>query len=381
MHSVAVGSVCLAGTAAVVYLWPDVEAPATVVVATEGDTIDEMPPIATEERGEGQPTPPEVPTLAELDYVCGNLWIDPSEECSLALKRRFGNEKMSPRWLINTPYDWQPGITDARGEWSLPGLREISWERAFEDPVETRRVAGEALSRPECIVGRGRLRPQLDERCAADEMAKLGVLHMACVGLMVRDDAWRELGMAGKYEEDWRSEEEGLVETANDQDSYWRAKQELMEERFRFAWRVHRCREVPKEALVWVDAFPTPDHHSGAHQGVDLLEAAGRIGHRGAALWSFHRPEDLAVVERWDRALASLVRSETEEAHRLEHLIAAVELAYLDDKPWHEGLVGRLRQRYTREEILTGLLSVPDVYPGLEPHVVESLVGLGNGEI
>ncbi len=28
--------------------------------------------------------------------------------------------------------------------------------------------------------------------------------------------------------------------------------------RFRFAWRLSRCKAVPREALAWLDELPTP---------------------------------------------------------------------------------------------------------------------------
>lgn len=373
LRSVVVGLVCVAGFSGVVLLWPSGQPPEATTLETSGAIPGAIPAVVKEGRDEEGTSAHRDLTVAELDHVCGDPWIEPSTECSMALDHRFGNERMSPRWLITTPYEWYPGITDAREEWAMPGLGGILWHRAFEDPLETRQVAGEALSRTECVVASGRLRPRLRERCAADEMAKLGVLHVACVGLMVRDDAWQELGVTGKYEEDWRSKEELVAETAVDQDAYWRGKRELMEERLRFAWRLQRCREVPRDALAWVDVLPVPEHDSGAHQGVDLLQAAARLGHRGAALWSINQPADLAVVARWDRALASLVRSETEEEYRLEHLIAAVELSYLDKKPWHEELVERVRKRYTREELLTGVVSMSAIYPQLDLTVMQGI--------
>ena len=160
-----------------------------------------------------------------------------------------------------------------------------------------------------------------------------------------------------------------------DHDTYWRLVEEIEEERFRFAWRLHQCRAVPDDALAWVDAFPRPDH-GGADQSFDLSVAAARLGTEWAAPYGMAASrEDMAVLRQWDPALASLVeatRVTDLEKSPLEPLIAAVELSYRDGRSWHRDALDTLTERYTPEEIRAALPGVAARIP-FEPAVLGDL--------
>ena len=178
------------------------------------------------------------------------------------------------------------------------------------------------------------------------------------------------------YEEEWRFELADRVEEP-DHEAYWRQVAEVEEERLRFAWRLHRCRSVPQDALALLDAFPAPGTRSRRHgQGGHLVVAAARLGHEWATAWGMlGNREDMAALRDLDPALASLVEATnvTElQKNPIEHLILAVELSHRHGKPWHHAALETLIKRYTNEEIREAIPNVSDRIP-FEPAVVIDL--------
>lgn len=313
--------------------------------------------------------------LYDLARLCSDLWGDPGEPCLEALEARFGKEN-TLAGAARSPADWSRHRAEVRARSSLIASLDVpTLAEVFDDPSAIRRAVGIALAKPECVVGEGQMRPRLRERCAADDMAKLAMLQAACVPLLWQDRAYREAGMHDAFAEGWRS---AIAATAEepDHETYLRLVAEMEEERFRFAWRLHRCRAVPDDALAWVDAFRVPDDHSGADQSLALDVNAARLGTEWAAPFGMAASQqDMAVLRRWDPALASLVEATLVtdlEKSPLGHLIAAVELSHRDGKAWHRDALETLTQRYTAEEIRQAL---PDVAAriGFEPVVLGDL--------
>ena len=316
----------------------------------------------------------------DLGVLCPDLWGEPGEACLEALDARFGVET-NFAGLIDDPFGWSPQLAEVRARKSLVASLggRPTWEGVFGNPSETRQAVAKALSRPECIVAEGQMRPRLRERCAADEMAKLALLHEGCVGALARDSAYREFGMGDVYAERWRLELADRAEEP-DHDTYWRQVAEVEEERFRFAWRLHRCRSVPDEALAWIDAFPVPQESPetgvGYHQGGYLLDAAARLGNEWAAAWGMVASrKDMAALRRTDPALASLVEATDTpvfEQSPLEHLIVAVEWSHRTGKTWHEAALETLVEQYTTDDILEAIPKIAGRIP-FEPVVVIDL--------
>ena len=286
----------------------------------------------------------------DLKWLCQDLW-NPEEACMDALDARFGTET-DFSGMITGPLGWNAGLAGFRARNSIfDALGGPAWAEVFEDPLETRRTVAEALSRAECVVIEGEMRPQLRERCAASEMEKLAVLHKACVKLLEHDEAYRELGMHNVYEERWRLVAADVADEAPDHDTYWGQLDELEDERFRFGWRLQRCRTVPEDALAWLEPFPTPET-PGYDQAGYLLGTAARLGSEWAAPGMAASRKDLAALRVADPALASLVEAmDPNNKSPLDDLIVAVELSYADNKTWHQTALGTLKERYTDDEI------------------------------
>ena len=316
--------------------------------------------------------PPEVDPF-DLERLCPDLWGDPGEPCLEALETRFG-EEMAVRAGIGSPMDWSRRTAQVRTRISLIASLDVpTFAEVFEDPSATLRAVGTALAKPECVVAEGQMRPRLRERCAADDMAKLAMLQATCVPPLIRDRDYRDAGMHDGWAEDWRW---AIAATAEqpDQDTYLRLVAELEEERFRFAWRLHRCRAVPDDALSGVDPFRIPDGFSAAYQASRLALAAARLGTEWVASCMSLSGQDMAVLRRWDPALASLVEATDVDLDKspLEHLIAAVELSHRDGKVWHRDALDTLTQRYTADEIRHALPGVAARVP-FEPVVLADL--------
>lgn len=286
----------------------------------------------------------------DLEWLCQDLW-NPAQACVDALEARFGSET-DFSGMIAGPLGWNAGLAAFRARNSMfSTLGGPAWAEVFVDPLETRRAVAEALSRAECVVIEGGMRTQLRERCAVREMEKLAMLHAACARLLERDQMYREFGMHDVYEERWRLVAAVAADEAPDHETYWDHLGQIEDERFRFAWRLQRCRSVPERALAWLDAFPAPET-SGYDQARHLLGNAARLGSEWAAPGLAASRKDMAALRIADPALASLVEAmDPNNKNPLDDLMVAVELSHADNKAWHQAAVGTLKERYTNEEI------------------------------
>ena len=254
-----------------------------------------------------------VPTLDELRVRCPDPWTFPLPvDCTDALGQRYQREGARS---VRLPYYagwWSPN--------TAPLAAEVSWVDAFNDPEGTRGIVEDALRKPECAafvvrdsketfgIGDGRdatASTQLREACAADEAAKLAMLHMGCVLMLVtsgrldlspENDPDSEAALARmrdrdavahRHEEPWSWAVEDLDDDPTlTTEEYWARRDEIDDGRFRFAWRRLMCRAVPPATFALLDGLPEPGHD--IHQGHHLRRYAGRLGNEWA----------LAVAER-----------------------------------------------------------------------------------
>ena len=261
-----------------------------------------------------------VPSLEALRRLCPDPWTDgvPSD-CETALDDRYGGEGMRTVHLYFQGTLWEPP--------SDPLPVEITWDEAFADPVGTHKAVEKALRHPECAefvvresaerfgladVWESSVPVKLRGVCAADEAAKLAMLHEGCVKLLslagrfgvepeptaaaeAAGIALRERDTAFRHDSHWGL----LVEDLNGDPTvtpgeYWQRRDEIEDGRFRFAWRRLRCYAVDVEAFSMLDALPGAGHD--VHQGNHLRRYAARLGNEWA----------IAVARRfeetvWDR--------------------------------------------------------------------------------
>ena len=253
-----------------------------------------------------------IPTLAELRALCPDPWTEGvPDECSAALAGRYGREGMRTTRPSFYGGGWEPP--------PAPLPVEVPWEEAFVDVAGVRRAVDLALGKPECaaFVVRDSKEKfgiadgidvdatlQLRKECAADEAAKLAMLHAGCVKQLTMagrldlsserhpdDEAasavLRERDSAYRHEANWVWAVEHLDDDPTlTPEEYWLRRDEIEDERFRFAWRRLMCRTVPPEAFALFDVLPEPGHD--IHQGHHLRRYAARLGNEWA----------LAVAER-----------------------------------------------------------------------------------
>ena len=240
-----------------------------------------------EERTELTRSDPDVvaPTvsLEDLWNLCPSPWSGIGEQCAAALDGRYQGEPVGLAQLHKNPMLWErspPAASDG-----------IEWRDVFADPEETREAATAALGREECHVPEGETRPDLGETCAADAIAKLAMLHEACVmPLVMHSDfnPWRAPGVEPTWfgpSDDQLDERWAYWIGRLDQDpslsveEYWDRRKEIDDARFRFAWRLMRCKAVPETSLAWLESLPTPTGNpQNEHQGGHLTGIAARLG-------------------------------------------------------------------------------------------------------
>ena len=178
------------------------------------------------------PTPPSpgLPELHEIRAACPSLIGELTAQCESALERRFvGNWASGPGSLV-------PGVT---------------YGELFALDGSTYAAVRDALARPECRVPPGRMRTDLGERCAADAMARLGLLHFVCDRWAVQDpDGGEALRLESRFENQRWDVEPDNAEW-RDQQSYLRGRELKELVAYERAWKYRKCRAMRAEALEW----------------------------------------------------------------------------------------------------------------------------------
>ena len=205
------------------------------------------------------------PTAAELASevvrvrgLCAPLWRYPSAECMAALDRIYLNRDVTLNYHSEALRDPAEGV---KRPWGPKPLRDdLVWRHVFEDPLALRRMVEAAMADPQCLAMRGEVRHRLREVCAADAFARLSVLHFACGRILY----WDGHELHDGWPAEWARERRHLKEDAQSPDDYaWRLAT-LNESELHFAWRLTKCRAVPRRAMERIVALQLPSHPSGA---------------------------------------------------------------------------------------------------------------------
>ena len=309
------------------------------------------------------PTPPasRLPDVYEIRAACPSLIGEFTTECESALERRFAGEwRQRPRAFV-------AGVTD---------------EEIFALDGSTYIAVRDALARRECRVPPGQMRPDLSESCAADAMARLGLLHFACDRWAARDpDGSARLRLESRFEnERWEVEPDNAEWL--DQEGYLASREHNELVAYERSWAYRKCRAMPTEALDWrglrFDHIADTEYvrhgppwlastHSGEHMASyvaawlsnPLWEAAARLGSELAFDNLLGVKEQLgrepmaglfAAMEAHNpvfaqRKLSELVRDDTA---MLAHAMAAQMLARLQglDLEWRTGWQGQGRRMW-----------------------------------
>ena len=254
-----------------------------------------------------------IPSVEQLAYLCPNPWSGIGDDCAAALDRRYLDEPVGLAKLHDNTFGWRDTAT------ASPAFGGIPWRQVFADPDQTFQTATAALNRPECRVSEGKTRVDLRETCSADEVAKLAMLHTACVMPLVQHGRYNPWTLPGEeitwsgptdtqMDDDWRSNAQLLdQDTSLTVAEYWQHRTELEDARFRFAWRLMRCERVPQQALAWLNVLPTPSGDpDDPHQGRPLTEIAARLGSDWARLElaqdkQIRQERGRRRIERWMR--------------------------------------------------------------------------------
>lgn len=189
-------------------------------------------PMAAPGAAHVAPTPPasRLPDVYEIRAACPSLIGELTAECESALERRFAGEwRQRPRAFV-------AGVTD---------------EEIFALDGATYIAVRDALARRECRVPPGQMRPDLSESCAADAMARLGLLHFACDRWAAQDpDGNERLRLESRFEnERWEVEPDNAEWL--DQEGYLASREHNELVAYERSWAYRKCRAMPTDALEW----------------------------------------------------------------------------------------------------------------------------------
>ena len=271
--------------------------------------------------------------LRELQAACPSLVGKLAEECASALERRFaGNSEWYPRTVL---------------------LPELTAADIFALTESTLAGVQGALSRPECQVPAGRFRADLRESCAADEMAKLALLHRKCSEWVDADpDRTKRLHVETMLDEA-RWDVEPKVGDWLDEENYLRMRSNNEAMAYANAWTYHKC-QARRIVLEWrglaLDHVrdisggpPVPFQPYGGHTmwlSNPLLRAAIRVGSELALMQLPLHPRQIeeeplasmfAELEAHNPTLAHVKMAQTalSDTKTLAHAMAAQMLAPL----------------------------------------------------
>ena len=260
---------------------------------------------------------PMVDAGCEYDSVhCTDIRGGLSTACMAELDRRYLDAEVRYGRLPKRG-GCGASVEDSRMWSPLPRLDRITWRDVFGDAMALRQTVAQAASKKRCQLMAGEARHSLREACAAHAFARLSVLHRTCGGVLAwdaRPDLAAEFAdlSAEDFMDPWdrRSFEDRPGEGER-----------------QFAWRVARCRGVPKEALRHIETVRPPPLGVGnrfrQHRG--LVAIAGRLGSVWAIAQDGYTAEEVNGMARADLGLAYIARGKREDApaRRLGFLLVA----------------------------------------------------------
>ncbi len=327
--------------------------------------------------------------MAELRRLCGWAWLGTfGPECLEALERRYG-----PQPAVGDESFY--GEPDYRMFNPVMLGRTVTWDEVFEDAVGALARVEDALVRPECLATEGRFRFDLREACAADDMARLGIMRRECAEMLgefgyfneLSPGSWREVLDASQGLE-WRQRhwEKALdgVNEAVDTTEYHARRERLDNVWFGAMWRVAKCRTLPPRALNALGPFRGATGWPARLLDTGLIETAARLGSawalsvvlnrwnrpalpaKAAALAELdaERPVLAELVRMWNHASLVWHASEAErsEAHvaMIAHALAALELADALGVQVHtEAVLRRVSGRASKAQVTEALVRMP----------------------
>ena len=287
------------------------------------------------EDGPREPPACAMAALDDLKRLCPAPSDAVSEDCLAALERRYAHW---PAYcdVHSTPRDW----SWSRRWWPVLLKEQLTWADVFEDVTTVRGMVEAAVHDPACRLRENEFRPDLREPCAADGMTRVAMLHRACRRALDWEDE------ANAYFHGWRHEwaEHRAVIEEHGAEDYWRLIAELEESELHFAWRMAKCRTVPKPVLELLPMLRPPQflplHAVDQHDL--LMVAAARLGNPSAIAMagvSVDLGYDAIAIELWPDAPLSLAlmgfRFQTSHS-TLPFLLAARGEDLHSETPWFD---------------------------------------------
>ena len=312
--------------------------------------------------------------LGRLKHICPSPSDGMSIECMAALQERYWNKPVLCHAHANPAREfWKPIW------WPKPRNDLLVWREVFEDPSSLRADVHAAAANRACRLRGDEFRPDLRRTCAADAMARLGVLHGACQYALYmeggrRFEGWEREGavrpllepsaggargepLAARTQprfEGWRpywQERRAEAETLGNE-SYWQQWQQVavqQEAELHHAWRMAKCRTVPVAALAPLRELRPPSVYSSPFDQHDLLVvAAARLGSEWALAVgtssSRAGSHGSVAVEAWRDAPLPLAYLHWSHHAGLPYLLAARQADLASDAPrfdwrgWERGL-------------------------------------------
>ena len=218
------------------------------------------------------------PVETQTGDHCTDIWADLPKPCMAMLDQRHLDADVRntrpPKAAVGQglphqrTYRWSP----------LPKVDRFVWRDIFENALAFRDAVAEAANQPRCQAMAGEALHGLRSACSADAFARLAMLHRACGEMLYWDGSEYHEG----WEVEWEWQRQVLKEEAGEEDYAQRAAK-LRERELAYAWRLAKCRQVPKEALRPIEMI-RPPHFMGNHgsdqydQGYSLLRVAARLG-------------------------------------------------------------------------------------------------------
>ena len=323
--------------------------------------------------------------LGRLKHICPSPSDGMSVECMVALQERYWNKPVLCHAHANPAREfWKPIW------WPKPRNDLLVWREVFENPSSLRADVHAAAANRACRLRGDEFRPDLRRTCAADAMARLGVLHSACQYALYMErgwgfEGWEREGDPSQAEpsaggarggtpsqaepsaggarggtpsqakpsprfEGWRTywQKRREAETLGNE-SYWQQVAVQQEAELHHAWRMAQCRQVPVAALVPLRELRPPSVYSSPFDQGDLLVvAAARLGSEWAlavgASSSRAGSHGNVAVEAWRDAPLPLAYLHWSHHAGLPYLLAARQADLASDAPrfdwrgWERGL-------------------------------------------
>ena len=216
----------------------------------------------------------------------------------------------------------------------VPLARPVTWGNVFDDVPGKLEAVVAAIEDESCRLGDGEFRPDLAERCAADEMVELAIFGEVCrkvhhrhgetivtdgrrSPLLPPDDNPRYHYLSTVDARDRDDLLEALAAEAQDQETYWAARNRTDDLYFRTAWTRAKCRPD-----LWVLRAVRADRTERKPEGLrddlektPLWNRAARLGHELAiANARYMSPE--VVAHNPMQAYVRLARNTIESQRR-----------------------------------------------------------------